>query len=395
MAAKRSGPFRASRGGGTVVQIGERWWIQRSRTITLPDGEKQRKRWREGPYPTEAAAQAAQRSLSPISDLDAQRVTWAEFLEDWLAGYVADLVAEERESYAASLTRSVKLHLVPRIGRKVMAETSAEDVKQLWRGLLNPQDGDLARGTVLNIRGAFSLASKAALAQGLVPSHLAVLPRLPRPTLREVEKARDNKMRILSPEATAWTAQAALDGLFEEWSGPTLVVLDSGCRRGEALGLKWPDLSFERSEIHFVRQVLQESSEPAPRFAQLKNRQERIVAVPERTMRMFAELHAAAGHPEDGLVFPPKDGGDMLHPDAWTQKWGRVFRRRYPIIGQTTPHDLRHTHASLLLRDGASIVEVAERLGHSTPVTTLNRYAHTLPGDSRLTSDRWERILGH
>lgn len=393
MATKRNGKFRSERGGGTVVEIGGRWWIQRSRTITLANGKKQRKRWREGPYRTEDAAKAAQRALAPVSDLHAQRLTWDEFLEGWLASYVAELIAEERSSYAASLTRSVNLHLRPRIGSKVIAETTVEDIKRLWRDLLNAKDGNKARSTVLNIRGALSLASKAAMAQGLLPPHLASLPRLPRPTLRDVEKAKDARMRILSPEGAAWTAEAALKGLFGQWSGPTLIALDSGCRRGEALGLKWPDLSFERSEIHFVRQVLQESSERMPRYAQLKNRQDRIVAVPARTMKILAERHAAAGYPTEGLVFADQDG-DMLHPDAWTQQWSRKFRHRFPELAGTSPHDLRHTHASLLLRDGASIIEVSERLGHSTPATTLDRYAHTLPGDSRLTSDRWERILG-
>ena len=393
MAAKRSDRFRSERGSGTIVSIGGRWYIQRSRTITLPSGDKGRKRWREGPFPSEKAARAAQGSLSPISDLHAQRFTWDEFLEGWLAKYVAELLVEERKSYAASLTRSVNLHIRPRIGGQVVTETTVDDVKRLWRGLLNPQDGNLARATVLNVRGALSLASKAAIAQGLLPAHLVVLPRLPRPGLSDVEKAKARRMRILTPERAAWVAQAAIDGVFEEWSGPTLVALDTGCRRGEALGVKWPDISFERSEIHFVRQVLQESSETNPRFALLKNRQDRIVAVPPRTMTMLAELHASSHSPEDGLVFADNNG-DMLHPDAWTQKWGREFRRRFPALAGTSPHDLRHTHASLLLRDGASIVEVSERLGHSTPATTLNRYAHTLPGDSRLTAKRWERILG-
>jgi len=394
MAAKRSDRFRSERGGGTVVTIGGRWWIQRSRTITLPNGKKQRKRWREGPFPTEKAAQAAQRSLTPVSDLHAQRVTWDEHLEGWLANYVAELLFEERRSYAASLTRSVNLHLRPRIGHLVVSETTVDDIKRLWRELLNPRDGNKARSTVLNIRGALSLASKAAIAQGLLPGHLMELPRLPRAGLRDFEKAKSQRMRILTPENAAWVAQAALDGLFEEWSGPTLVALDTGCRRGEALGIRWPDISFERSEIHFVRQVLQESSEPDPDFALLKNRQDRYVVVPARTMRMLADLHAAAGYPDDDVLVFADENGDMLRPDAWTQDWGRDFRHRFPAIAGTSPHDLRHTHASLLLRDGASIVSVSERLGHSTPATTLNRYAHTLPGDSGLTAKRWERILG-
>ncbi len=78
--AKRQDPpsFRAKRGSGTIEQIGGRWWWQRSRTVTNPDGTRARKRWREGPFPTRKAAEAARRAATPVSDEYARRLTWDE-----------------------------------------------------------------------------------------------------------------------------------------------------------------------------------------------------------------------------------------------------------------------------------------------------------------------------
>jgi integrase len=70
--------------------------------------------------------------------------------------------------------------------------------------------------------------------------------------------------------------------------------------------------------------------------------------------------------------------GDPVHPDRFTQ----IFTR----LGASAPvprlrlHDLRHTHATLLLTAGVPIKVVSERLGHATPGFTMATYQHVLPG---------------
>jgi integrase len=86
------------------------------------------------------------------------------------------------------------------------------------------------------------------------------------------------------------------------------------------------------------------------------------------------------------LVFPNRTGGP-LSPNLWRR------RRWQPLVEaaefpQLRPHDLRHTHATLLLDAGVAPEVVAERLGHSTMATTLRVYAHVLPGRQREALDR-------
>lgn len=80
---------------------------------------------------------------------------------------------------------------------------------------------------------------------------------------------------------------------------------------------------------------------------------------------------------EEETVFSRPDGG-LTHPDYFSQ----VFDRH--LAGSELPrirlHDLRHTHATILLKAGVPVKVVSERLGHSSPAFTMTVYQHVLPG---------------
>jgi integrase len=96
-------------------------------------------------------------------------------------------------------------------------------------------------------------------------------------------------------------------------------------------------------------------------------------------LRQFLEECLALGRrPDDhGIVFAALEGGPT-HPDLFSQ----IFDRR--VAKSTLPrirlHDLRHTHASILLKAGVPVKVVSERLGHSSPAFTMTVYQHVLPG---------------
>jgi integrase len=104
-----------------------------------------------------------------------------------------------------------------------------------------------------------------------------------------------------------------------------------------------------------------------------------------RTVRLLGPLAAdlsewrlAQGRPDDSaLVFPGRDGG-VWNDDAWRYWRRRVFARAVHaagLEGAVRPYDLRHSFVSLLLAEGATVVEVARQAGHS-PAMTLSTYAH-------------------
>jgi integrase len=80
---------------------------------------------------------------------------------------------------------------------------------------------------------------------------------------------------------------------------------------------------------------------------------------------------------DDDFVFTRPDG-EPVHPDFFSQSWERMVRESG--LRRIRLHDLRHTHASILLKAGVPAKVVSERLGHSSPAFTMTVYQHVLPG---------------
>src|SRR5262249_27253836 len=80
---------------------------------------------------------------------------------------------------------------------------------------------------------------------------------------------------------------------------------------------------------------------------------------------------------EDGFVFTRPDASP-IHPDYFSQSWDRLMQAS--AVRRIRLHDLRHTHATILLKAGVPVKVVSERLGHSNPAFTMTVYQHVLPG---------------
>ena len=88
-------------------------------------------------------------------------------------------------------------------------------------------------------------------------------------------------------------------------------------------------------------------------------------------------LALATGRRDDEFVFARPDGRPV-HPDCFSQTWGRLLAAS--PLARIRFHDLRDTHASILLKAGVPVKVVGERLGHSSPAFTMTVYQHVLPG---------------
>lgn len=96
-----------------------------------------------------------------------------------------------------------------------------------------------------------------------------------------------------------------------------------------------------------------------------------------RKRQLEERLLLGASREDHGLVFARPEG-TPLHPDFFSQSFERlVAKSGLPAIRL---HDLRHTHATLLLKAGVPVKVVSKRLGHATPAFTMTVYQHVLPG---------------
>ncbi len=164
------------------------------------------------------------------------------------------------------------------------------------------------------------------------------------------------------------------------------LALFTGMRRSELLALRWQDVDFIMSQIYVSRSlhVLKGGKVVFKSPKTAKGR--RTVALPPSAILMLGEHHekqkldrAMLGIPlnDDGLVFCQLDGRPLL-PNSVTHAWIKLVRRTG--LKPIRLHDARHTHASLMLKQGIHPKIVQERLGHSSVTITLDTYSHVTPG---------------
>lgn len=100
---------------------------------------------------------------------------------------------------------------------------------------------------------------------------------------------------------------------------------------------------------------------------------------------------------DDALVFADHEGRH-LQPEHFSRSFADALRRCAKQLRPAAPpairlHDLRHTHATILLTAGVPVHVVSQRLGHTSAVITLQVYAHVVPGSQPDAADLFARII--
>ena len=179
---------------------------------------------------------------------------------------------------------------------------------------------------------------------------------------------------------------AILDALETEplkWQLITHLMIVTGCRRGEIMGLKWDKVDFDHSRVTIDRALVASKSKGVYEGA-TKTSDIRYLNLPRETMELLRQykreqlrLQLANGDRwiHTGYVFT-QDNGDHMYPDSITA-WLYDFSRRHNLP-HINPHAFRHTVASVLLANGTDIVTVSKQLGHASVNTTENFYSHII-----------------
>lgn len=261
-------------------------------------------------------------------------------------------------------------------------------MRSLYREKL---DSGLAPRSVLHIHRTLSKALKQAVSDGLIPRNAAAPVKPPRPRKEEIRPLDREQVRALFE--AAGEAGDRLEALY-------VVAVTAGLRRGELQSLKWEDIDLEaRFPTLQVRRTL---SEPrggyifeAPKSGKGRNirlTQRAAAALREHRKRQLEERMEHAGlYSDHGLVFPSSTGAPLLGGNL-----NRAFKATLARAGlpEIRFHDLRHTCATLLLRQGVNPKFVQELLGHADISLTLNVYSHVLPDMGDAAAGAMDAALG-
>ena len=170
----------------------------------------------------------------------------------------------------------------------------------------------------------------------------------------------------------------------------------TGMRRNEVLGLKWPDIDFAKKRITLNRGLVAVDYEVHQTRGKTKTAR-RSIDLDTTTLDVLAGWrsfqaaeHAAVGiDGTDEWVFTDGDG-QPVHPEAVRHSFRRIVDNAG--VRRIRFHDLRHTHGSLLIKEGVPVKVVSERLGHAHIAHTIQTYQHLLPGMQADAAQTYERL---
>ncbi len=313
------------------------------------------------------------------------RLKFAEYCD-----YVIDLKEQRGAKHSTIvLYRGLTTRIYPQIGHIKLKELRADHLNTLYSLLAQPGQnkrtgGGLSPKSITEHHRLISTVLDQAEKEGLVPFNVAGKATLPKMQKKEVN--------YFQPEQIA-AIRDALESEPLKWRTLVHLLLITGARRGEVLGLKWEKVDFEGRKIHICNSVLYSADigiyESSPKTATSN----RFITLPTETMQLLRKYQAwqtkerfrLGGYYEDqGFLFA-QDNGKPMHPDTVTT-WLDRFSKRHGLP-HINPHAFRHTMASMLYFNGVDSVSISKRLGHAQVSTTADIYAHVMEEADQRNAD--------
>lgn len=370
-----------------IIQRKDRFYVVAYDGVDPLTG-KERRRWHPvGHDRAEAEACAARLDADQAGPAPARGgpITLSGFLtETWMPQKRRQVRATTAYRYAWFIDRYVK----PAIGDVPLRRLRADHLDSLYESLsaTGGRDGKgLAPKTVLEVHMILRAALDAAVERELVVRNVARGAR----TRRRVP-ARAAARTWNARELSSFLAVARRHRLY-----PALhLAAHTGMRRGELVGLKWSDLDRAASRLSISRTLQNVGGRPVE-FGVKTRTSRRTVDLDTQTLRELERWRRRLRR--DGLPCAADDwmfcnaSGRFLNPQSVSQLFDRLVRQT--TLARIRFHDLRHTHATLLIAAGVPIKVVSERLGHAHPAFTMHTYQHVLPGMSAAAAEQFAALI--
>jgi integrase len=304
------------------------------------------------------------------------QTTFGEWLDRWLTGYKKPQL---RQGTYENYEMLVNTHIKPALGKIPLAKLQAHMLQSFYNEKLEKGRADgkggLSTRMVRYFHAIIHQALEQAVKEGLLARNVADATSPP--------TVRNRQMRPLTEkELQAFFAVAKEDRLFAAY----VLAVTTGLRRGELLGLCWDSVDLEHGVITVRRQLLALKNGPTLEETTKSESGRRSIVLTDDAIRELKahrkrqaqeKLLLGEAYQDNGLVFCREDG-TPLRPEEFTKRFQRWLAKAG--LPKVRLHDLRHTHASLLLARGVHPKIVQERLGHSSISITLDLYSHLTPG---------------
>ena len=308
-------------------------------------------------------------------------VTVARLIESWHLDVLSHQISRSAADHYMSIARN---HIIPTLGRKKLSELTTSDVDRL----ISKKIGQgLSISTVRRVRSVLAQAIDQGIRWGWVNRNVATLARAPK------------SVRSEGRTLTVQEARRFLEHLqSHRFEALFTMMLMTGLRRGEALGLQWTDLDTKKGVLTVRRQLQREGDGLVTRDTKTQ-RSRRVINLPSQMLailkrhRQDQENARTALGPawiDSGFIFTTAIGGP-LDPRNLLREFKKVCSEAG--LGDWHLHELRHSAASLMLAQGVRLQVVSEVLGHSSIRMTADVYGHILDPDRESAADAMAAVL--
>ncbi|MBP2660017.1 MAG: integrase family protein [Firmicutes bacterium] len=330
---------------------------------------------------------------------DADKITIWQWLDCWLTDYIKPNVRTKSfEKYESCLNNYIR----PTIGHVGITKIKAPDIQRVFNDMLasgGKAKNGLSTSTVRATRRYLSMAFNKAVQVGILARNIVKVTDAPRLVKEEI--------RPLTEEQATILLKTAKEGEYFYWgvkqrrkssSGNEYhkamaymvisLALSTGMRLGEVFGLKWKDIDFANNTLNVQRALVSSNTKGMifedPKTKGSKRRIPVTVSVKkaleryQKKQECFADFLGDKFDNEENLLFTNL-WGKPVDTSNFTSRYFKKMLMQAQLDREFSFHDLRHTHATLLLRQGINIKVISERLGHSTVAMTLDTYSHLMP----------------
>ena len=328
-------------------------------------------------------------AISESQRLDVSKAgtyTVASWVRTWYEVYAEPRIRPNTKAY---YTNYIENHIIPGIGDVPLDKLTTIQIQRFYNNLQKTgrvqrknfpelKDKSLSPRVVRGVHTLLHNCLEQAVAERLILANPAQGCKLP-----QLEK---KEMKILPQEKIGmYLAEAERRGLLAAF----YLELTTGLRRGELLALLWTDLDVENRTISITKQVTRTKGELVVSQPKTHN-SIRVLPVSQQAVDLLVEEHKK--HPGNPYMFPSPKTGGMFDPDSFRHTHEKILKS----IGaeHIRFHDLRHTFATLSLKNGVDVKTLSSTLGHYSAGFTLSTYTHATPDMMREAADTMGDVIG-
>lgn len=363
--------------------------------VRIPDPAtgKTKPKWVGGFRSENEAKQARAKALVSLHRgdyVEPSKITVGGYLTSWMEMHAETLKPSTRENYQSHL----RLYLIPHLGNLTLSQLRPTHIQKALIAM-RTVGGRHGKGvSARTVHLSASILSKALKYAVEVEGILAinVAERVPRP------KGEAKRNEPWSPEQIRFFLDSVKD---HELFALYRVAIYSGARLGEILALNWSDLDLDKAIVTISKNRLQINGKMVVQNSTKGGEGRRLVSLDSETIDILKEyrleqlkkrLVAGGEWLDSGYIFvnamgKPTDYGFPSHHFQKTRKKLHLPEQRF--------HDLRHFHATQLLRAGVPLHVVAHRLGHKDAMVTATTYAHVTTDQSLNISELFAKTINN